>query len=365
VPRPRIGELLLEAGILSAEQLEQALERQKAVGDKIGEVLVELRLVTEAQLTQALSRQLSVPWVSLHHVDFSRQLLNMVPREIAERHGVVPIFVRHVRRQGDTLYVAMDDPTNDAVLDALTDATRMPVRPMIACPSDIRHAIRVYYDDGEERPEKAAPPKPPPPLPERARRASSDAIDVSERAAGSSTAAGSLTSDAEAAARAAPSATRPEDAQVDADATSVAPDSDESPHRASEPASPSGDSPDAAPELEASEYVIPQRRSRPKMVAVTLLDGTTINLPAKRPSRPDLHESVDEEPPPSSRRVPDQLTARDLVAALRAVAEGVDASAVLGRAPKWEPIVAALLSLLLRKGVVADWEFVEELKKLK
>jgi hypothetical protein len=60
----------------------------------------------------------------------------------------------------------------------------------------------------------------------------------------------------------------------------------------------------------------------------------------------------------------DQLTARDMVSALRAVAHGVDASDVLGAEPRWEVLFSALLSILLRKGIIADWEFVEEFRKV-
>ena len=57
----------------------------------------------------------------------------------------MPIFVRRVRKQGETLYVAMDDPTNEAAIEEVARAAALPVKPMIACPSDIRAAIRVYY----------------------------------------------------------------------------------------------------------------------------------------------------------------------------------------------------------------------------
>src|ERR1700737_732691 len=116
----RIGELLVEAGVLSQSQLEQALFAQRKDGRKLGQLLIELGLVSEMHLTQTLSRQLSVPWVSLYHVDFSRSLLNLVPREIAEKYCLVPIFVRRVRKQGETLYIAMDDPTNEAAIAEVT-----------------------------------------------------------------------------------------------------------------------------------------------------------------------------------------------------------------------------------------------------
>jgi len=112
----RIGELLVEGGVLSQSQLEQALFAQRKDGRKLGQLLVDLGFVSEIQVTQTLSRQLSVPWVSLYHVDFSRSLLNLVPRELAEKYCLVPIFVRRVRKQGETLYIAMDDPTSESVI---------------------------------------------------------------------------------------------------------------------------------------------------------------------------------------------------------------------------------------------------------
>ncbi len=140
----RIGELLVEAGVLSQSQLEQALFAQRKDGRKLGQLLIELGLVSEVQLTQTLSRQLSVPWVSLYHVDFSRSLLNLVSREIAERYAVVPDPGAAGAKTGrETLYVAMDDPTNEAAIEEdLARTAALPVKPMIACPSDIRAAIQ-------------------------------------------------------------------------------------------------------------------------------------------------------------------------------------------------------------------------------
>ncbi len=366
----RIGELLVDGGVLSQSQLEQALFAQRKDGRKLGQLLVELGLVSEIQVTQTLSRQLSVPWVSLYHVDFSRSLLNLVPREIAEKYGLIPIFVRRVRKQGETLYVAMDDPTNEAAIEDVKRAAALPVKPMIACPTDVRAAIRVYYL-GEAAPvapvpvppssatalPQAAPsapsvvaappsttqlsgkPAPPPRLPDRARSPSRVDIPPSE---------------------ATPAAAPP----------AAAPPAEAPPQEvAMESVPPSDDSPEAAPEIQAEEREIPAPKRRiPRMFSLTLLDGTTISLPTppkKRPSAPDAGAGSDQAPSPSPvRELSDQLTARDLVSALRAVAHGVDASEILGTEPRWEAMFSTLLSILLRKGIIADWEFIEEFRKI-
>src|SRR3954469_11534712 len=148
--RVRLGELLVDAHIISHEQLEEALALQKRDGRRLGTMLVEAGLVTETQVTQILSQQLSVPWASLYHIDFSRQLLNLVSHELAEKYCLVPIFVRRVRGLGETLYVAMDDPSDEAAQREVGQWAGLPVRAMIAPPTDIRSAIRVYYGIGKD-----------------------------------------------------------------------------------------------------------------------------------------------------------------------------------------------------------------------
>ncbi len=102
------------------------------------------------------------------------------------------------------------------------------------------------------------------------------------------------------------------------------------------------------------------------MFSLTLLDGTTISLPSprkRRGSAPSPEETRERKGPPGE-ELSDQLTARDLVSALRAVAHGADASEILGTEPRWEAMFSALLSVMLRKGLIADWEFVEEFRKI-
>jgi type IV pilus assembly protein PilB len=345
----RIGELLVEAGVLSQSQLEQALFAQRKDGRKLGQLLIELGLVSEIQLTQTLSRQLSVPWVSLYHVDFSRSLLNLVAREAAEKYCLVPIFLRRVRRQGETLYVAMDDPTNDAAIEDVARAASLPVKPMIACPSDIRAAIRVYYL-GEAAPPppapssasqvtQVAPPPAPPPAPSQ--MGPRPAPPPPDRTA----------PPAEPRAATEPRGAEPPPARLKM--ASVP-----------EPREASSESGTAGGGSAEGDATAPPKRARPRMISLTLLDGTSISIPApgqKQPSRPDSPAKTDA---PTIEVVSDQLTARDLVSALRAVSHGVDASEILGTEPQWEALFAALLSVLLRKGIIADWEFIEEFRKV-
>jgi type IV pilus assembly protein PilB len=360
-----IGELLVEAKALTREKLEEVLRMPREAGKKIGQVLLERGLVTEAHLTQCLSFQLGVPWVSLYHIEFSRQLLAKVPRDLADRYGLVPIYVRHVKGSGDTLYVATEDPANQTALSETSKAAGLPVRAMIASPSDIRSAIRVYYpspDGNEALPMAAVPPtsperKPePPPLPPKRQKmpSISDATPLQATKPVSKPpppAPPSKPPQAPSPPRTSPASQPDGPPTPTAQAMQVLTDADNAPNT-DRPPPPDADHPDAMPDIEARELTAGARKQR--MVGITLLDGTSLALPT-RPRR--------KSEPPNVGGI-EQLTSRDLISALRALSHGADVTEILGDNVHWEAMFAALLSLLLKKGLLADWEFIEELRKI-
>jgi type IV pilus assembly protein PilB len=144
-PRERIGEMLVSLGLVTKGQLDEALQAQSSSHLPLGKQLVALGAVSETRLTQVLSNQLSVPWVSLERVEFPAELLKCIPAEIADRCSVMPVYVRSLRGKGATLYIAMDDPTDEEALRKIAETTGLPVRPMIAPPSEIRRVIEQRY----------------------------------------------------------------------------------------------------------------------------------------------------------------------------------------------------------------------------
>ncbi len=313
--RVRLGELLVETGLISREQLEQALTLQQTDRSKLGEIVVREGMVSEAKVTQVLSQQLSVPWVSLEYVDFSRQLLNLVQSETAEKHTLVPIYVRRSKNRKETLYVAIEDPSNQDALSEVADFSGLPVRPMIAPPSDIRNAIRAYYLGLP--PASVAPAQP-----EVVRSSSLPPAPPVRSSAASASQPPSLPSAAEFVRAEAPAP--PEEEEASPESVELIP----------------RDSAMPTPEK--------LRVGGPKMITLTLLDGTQVRLPAS--------------PKEQKEAGPGELTARDLVEALRAAADGADVTEVLGENANWQRMFAALLSLMLKKHLVHDWEFVRELK---
>lgn len=130
------------------------LRDQRADGRRLGEILVERALVTNEQLTQVLSHQLALPWVSLAKVHIEPELLALIPRELATRHHIVPVYLRRVKDRS-TLFVATDDPTDDVALAECAVAARVEVRAMVASTDDLMAAIDVWYG-GSTRPARAS-----------------------------------------------------------------------------------------------------------------------------------------------------------------------------------------------------------------
>lgn len=347
--RVRIGELLVETGLISRQQLELALKMQADDPRRLGEIVVSENMVSEAKVTQILSQQLSVPWVSLEYVDFSRQLLNLVSSETAQKHTLVPIYVRRSKQRRETLYVAIEDPSNQEALDEVADYSGLPVRPMISPPSDIRAAIRAYYlglapepvpapvavapaPAPISRPPAASASRPPPPPSAALRRPPQGAIGDqggAPQAPTSATLTSSQSSDLDGA----------EPAEDDLGSLSSSSETEKVP-----------DSVDLAPRGIGVPAPSKPSEASPRMITVTMLDGTEVRLPAAARTS-------------SSDEVSSELTARDLVEALRAGAGGQDVSQVLGTQVDWQRMFAALLSLMLKKHLIMDWEFVRELKR--
>jgi hypothetical protein len=157
--RKRLGELLVDAGLISPEQLEAALARQRQVGGLLGRTLVEMRIVPEDRLLRVLSSQLHVPIADLPVEQPAEALLATVSRELAERCRIFPIGIRKDGKV-DVLYLAMADPTDVGTIDSLQFTLGFRIYPMIASESGITTAIRRWYW-GEQRREVApqAPPQ--------------------------------------------------------------------------------------------------------------------------------------------------------------------------------------------------------------
>jgi type IV pilus assembly protein PilB len=136
----RLGELLIQAGLITEEQLQEALREGKERNMRLGDVLIAMGYITEQQRIEVLELQLGIPHVQLYRENIDPRAIRMVPRMLAETHRVLPC-----RIEGSKLIVAMSDPLDYYAIEELRMATGMWIEPAIVSSEELDHAIRRYY----------------------------------------------------------------------------------------------------------------------------------------------------------------------------------------------------------------------------
>ncbi len=110
----KLGELLLEYGLISSEQLEKALKVQKEINKRIGETLLELNFVTQDQINWVLSKQLDIPYVQIEPEQLDKDLLKKFPLYLIKNYNLIPLL-----EMNDTVVIAMADPTDEEALQKI------------------------------------------------------------------------------------------------------------------------------------------------------------------------------------------------------------------------------------------------------
>jgi hypothetical protein len=140
-PVMKLGELLVDSGVISREQLSNALTHQRQYGGRLGTCLVELGFVDEKSVAGVLAKQLNIPSATASQLEKCDPFaIKMVPAPMAERLRAVPI-----RPDGDKLWVVMADPTDVQALGELSKLTGKKIRPMVAPELLVQYALERYY----------------------------------------------------------------------------------------------------------------------------------------------------------------------------------------------------------------------------
>ncbi len=142
----RLGEILLREGLVTREQLAQALADQKNTKHRLGYVLVKLGLVQELEITKVLARQYRMPAVDLSRFEVDPKIIKLVPADMATKSVVLPL-----KREGRTLTVAMADPTDLGLLEDLKFITRFDLFPVIAGEYTLRNLIERHYEASDQQ----------------------------------------------------------------------------------------------------------------------------------------------------------------------------------------------------------------------
>jgi len=136
----KLGDLLVQADMLTVKQLKKALAEQERTGEKLGEILVKKGWVTEQNIVEVLEFQLGIPHVDLSKYAIDPKAASMISESLAKRYMLIPIQI-----ENDRLVVAMSDPLNVYAIDDVKLATKMEVMPVIASLADVKQAIDRMY----------------------------------------------------------------------------------------------------------------------------------------------------------------------------------------------------------------------------
>ncbi|WP_341869767.1 hypothetical protein [Paenibacillus protaetiae] len=140
VSRKRIGDLLVDSGLITAGQLELALMQQRESKSRLGDVLVSNGYITQQQFIEALEFQLGIPHVQLHRQKIDSKMTSLLPQRLAEQHCVMPLRVENGK-----LVLAMADPLDYFAIDEIRLATGFRVEPVIASRDELNRSINRYY----------------------------------------------------------------------------------------------------------------------------------------------------------------------------------------------------------------------------
>lgn len=136
----KLGQILVNSGVLTEERLRDALEKQKGTNRRLGEILIEDGFITEMQMIRSLEQQLDIPYVDLDTVRIGPQLSALVPEPLARGSTVVPI-----RREGSVLTVAAADPLDYNAINDIGTYTKLKINPVIAEREKIEVKLRELY----------------------------------------------------------------------------------------------------------------------------------------------------------------------------------------------------------------------------
>ncbi len=148
MPRKKLGEILLEQGLIDEEDLDEGLRYKEESGYRLGTALVALRIIAEWQLTEALGKALEVEVIDLGTLRPSKAALRRIPVRLAERFDLIPIKITG-RGKNSKLLVAMSDPLNRPLIKRMEDMADCQVEPVLASLSAIQRAIRRHYHGGK------------------------------------------------------------------------------------------------------------------------------------------------------------------------------------------------------------------------
>ncbi|MDO5292145.1 MAG: ATPase, T2SS/T4P/T4SS family [bacterium] len=145
--KKRLGDLLVNAEVISQEQLMEALDKQKTTSTKLGETLIDLGYTNEYEIAKALHLQLGYEMVKLSDLDVPESILNLVGEQVLRKHAVMPFDFG--KDNANVLRVAMSNPLDIIAMDDLAIITNMQIEPVVTTTTEVMKNIDKYYGNAE------------------------------------------------------------------------------------------------------------------------------------------------------------------------------------------------------------------------
>ncbi len=143
----RLGDVLVQNGVITEEDLQRGLERQKGSGRKLGETLVDEGITTEENIARALSKQFHYDMVDLQNTEIPQEILDLVPANVLKKHRAIPF--EYSPDNMNVLRVAMSDPMDIGAMDDINIITNLQVEPVVATMGSVMLALDNYYGQAE------------------------------------------------------------------------------------------------------------------------------------------------------------------------------------------------------------------------
>lgn len=140
VSRRKLGELLIESGLLTIENLKDALEAQKNTGKRLGEVLIDMKIISEEEMAFSLAMQLKIPFIDLIDYSIKNDVIDCIPEEVCQKFICIPLSMKN-----NILDVAMADPLDLNIMKDLQFITGYNIQPAISTQIQIMETLQKHY----------------------------------------------------------------------------------------------------------------------------------------------------------------------------------------------------------------------------
>ncbi|TET66936.1 MAG: type II/IV secretion system protein [Dehalococcoidia bacterium] len=143
--RKDLGQILIEAGLVTEEQLQRVIELQQKTGDRFEQIMLEQRFITPQQLAFFISLQLGIPFVNLKKEGVKAEAVKLIPESVARKYGIIPVDTTD-----GAVVIAMEDPKDIEAIEDLAAVTLKRIEPVISTSQDIQEMIDLNYRVGGE-----------------------------------------------------------------------------------------------------------------------------------------------------------------------------------------------------------------------